>query len=67
MDGVRTTIIGRPRPLTGPRRADHTYTLICDEPQKGRPAPLATHETNLLAGTDHGEDQSARQHQSDQV
>jgi len=32
--GVRTSIIGRPRPLPVDRRAD-SYTLICDEPDKG--------------------------------
>jgi hypothetical protein len=31
MGGVRTPIIGRPRPLPGTRRA-RLYTLICDEP-----------------------------------
>jgi hypothetical protein len=31
MGGVRTSIIGRPRPLPGPR-ADHRYTLNCEEP-----------------------------------
>ena len=38
MGGVRTPIIGRPRPLPGHRRADHRYTLNCEEPLK-RPAP----------------------------
>lgn len=32
MVGVRTPIIGRPRPLSRQRRADHHYTLICEEP-----------------------------------
>ena len=34
MDGVRTSIIGRPRPLSRQRRADHLYTLNFEEPQK---------------------------------
>jgi hypothetical protein len=33
--GVRTSIIGRPRPLPGDRRADR-YTLNCDEPPMSR-------------------------------
>jgi hypothetical protein len=33
MGGVGTPIIGRPRPLPGQRRADHLYTLNCEEPQ----------------------------------
>src|SRR4051794_17604416 len=32
MDGVGTSILGRPRPLSRPRRADRLYTLIWDEP-----------------------------------
>ena len=32
MGGVRTPIIGRPRPLPGHRRADPRYTLNCEEP-----------------------------------
>lgn len=32
MGSVRTPIIGRPRPLLRHRRADHLYTLDCDEP-----------------------------------
>ena len=32
MDSVRTSIIGRPRPLSRQRRADPDYTLICEEP-----------------------------------
>jgi len=32
MEGVRTTIIGRPRPLSRQRRADPDYTLNCEEP-----------------------------------
>jgi len=40
MGSVRTSILGRPRPLPGPRRADHgcpgrrhtPYTLNCEEP-----------------------------------
>ena len=34
MGSVRTSILGRPRPLPGHRRADRPYTLICDEPSK---------------------------------
>jgi hypothetical protein len=29
---VRTPILGRPRPLSGDRRADDLYTLNCEEP-----------------------------------
>jgi putative transposase len=32
MGGVRTPIIGRPRPLPGDRRADPRCTLNCEEP-----------------------------------
>jgi Protein of unknown function (DUF817) len=32
MGGVRTSIFGRPRHLPRDRRADPTYTLICEEP-----------------------------------
>ena len=35
MDGVGTSIIGRPRPLPGhdtPNPANNTYTLKCEEP-----------------------------------
>ena len=32
MRRVRTFIIGRPRPLPRQRRADHLYTLNCEEP-----------------------------------
>ena len=34
MGSVRTSIIGRPRPLPGPTRRTAPYTLICDEPRK---------------------------------
>lgn len=34
MDGVGTSIIGRPRPLSRHRRADDLYTLNCEEPVK---------------------------------
>jgi hypothetical protein len=33
MASVRTSIFGRPRRLPSDRRADHLYTLICEEPQ----------------------------------
>ena len=32
MDSVRTSIIGRPRPLSKQRRDDPDYTLNCEEP-----------------------------------
>lgn len=32
MGGVRTPIIGSPRPLPTGRRASPLYTLICEEP-----------------------------------
>jgi hypothetical protein len=32
MGSVRTSILGRPRHLSGNRRADDLYTLICEEP-----------------------------------
>lgn len=34
MRRVGTFILGRPRPLSWQRRADHLYTLICEEPVK---------------------------------
>ncbi|CPT92159.1 Uncharacterised protein [Mycobacteroides abscessus] len=40
---VRTPIIGRPRPLPRQRRADHLYTLNCEEPPNGgRPGRCPT-------------------------
>ena len=32
MGSVGTSILGRPRPLSGHRRADQIYTLVCEEP-----------------------------------
>src|SRR4051812_26373041 len=32
MDGVGISIVGRPRPLSRPRRADRLYTLIWEDP-----------------------------------
>ena len=32
LGSVRTPIIGRPRPLSRQRRADHLYTPNCEEP-----------------------------------
>ena len=46
MGGVGTSILGRPRPLLGHRRADHGYTLNCDEPDNVAPhhyAPLTAY------------------------
>ena len=42
MAGVRTSILGRPRPLPGDRRAASPYTLICEEPPNVplRPEPV---------------------------
>src|SRR6185295_16783812 len=37
LGGVRTPIIGRPRPLPRQRRADHLYTLNCEEPNRQQP------------------------------
>ncbi|MFD1506777.1 hypothetical protein ACFSBG_14000 [Georgenia yuyongxinii] len=34
MGGVRTSILGRPRPLSGDRRTAPHYTLNCEEPPK---------------------------------
>ena len=42
-------------------------TTTCTADHQGRPAPLGAVTTHLLAGTEHGEDQGAGQHQSDQV
>ena len=36
MDGVGTSIVGRPRRLSADRRARPTYTLIWEEPAKTR-------------------------------
>jgi len=36
MGSVRTSILGRPRPLPGHRHADRRYTLNCEEPANGR-------------------------------
>ena len=37
MGSVGTSIIGRPRPLPGHRRAHPVYTLKCDEPKNPTP------------------------------
>jgi hypothetical protein len=34
MGSVRTSIFGRPRRLPSDRRADHLYTLNCEEPSR---------------------------------
>ena len=34
MESVRTSIIGRPRPLSAQRHANQHYTLKCEEPVK---------------------------------
>ncbi|AUH68667.1 hypothetical protein CXX93_10220 [Gordonia sp. YC-JH1] len=36
MDGVETSIVGRPRRLSADRRARPTYTLIWEEPRNQR-------------------------------
>jgi hypothetical protein len=40
MGSVGTSIIGRPRPLSGNRRAHPGYTLKCDEPLKRPPVAI---------------------------
>lgn len=42
MDGVGTSIVGRPRRLSADRRARPTYTLIWEEPVKPSVLPLLT-------------------------
>ena len=39
VDGVGTSILGRPRPLPEQRRAHLAYTLVWDEPSKRMPMP----------------------------
>ena len=55
MDGVRTTIIGRPRRLTPQRLAQPAYTLNCEEPDnRGLPAtvvPKRSHHCAQLVGS----------------
>ncbi|OZD78926.1 hypothetical protein CH260_03885 [Rhodococcus sp. 05-2256-B2] len=41
MDGVGTSIVGRPRRLSADRRARPTYTLIWEEPGIGPSCSLA--------------------------
>ena len=54
MDGVGTSIVGRPRRLSADRRARPTYTLIWEEPRKAwqqaRAAALQAHELNSPLG-----------------
>ncbi|AFP37839.1 hypothetical protein MSMEI_1366 [Mycolicibacterium smegmatis MC2 155] len=61
MDGVGTSIIGRPRPLSRHRRADDLYTLNCEEPDNATgstsSAPLGLDEIdqpNVGAGSSAG-------------
>ena len=44
MDGVGTSIVGRPRRLPADRRARPTYTLIWEEPSKGLPRTVGESE-----------------------
>ncbi len=55
MGGVRTPIIGRPRPSSSQRRTDDLYTLNCEEPknhigniQHGTPEQTYTAFTNYI-------------------
>ena len=69
MGSVRTPIIGRPRPLPRQRRADHLYTLSCEEPGNvaNRPIYIALAVTvegtrdilGLWAG-EHGDGEGAK-------
>ena len=49
MGGVRTSILGRPRPLPSDRRADHRYTLNVMSPQS--PLPERDARGNRLPAT----------------
>ena len=46
---VGTFIFGRPRPLTAHRRAEHPYTLVCEEPvsHQDPAAPSQGHMADL--------------------
>ncbi len=48
MDSVRTSIIGRPRPLSRQRRADPDYTLICEEPENSRLSGLSIYASGTF-------------------
>ena len=50
MGGMRTSIIGRPRPLPRDRRADHHYTLDCEEPSNCRCVSLSIGESGGTLG-----------------
>jgi hypothetical protein len=57
LGGVRTPIIGRPRPLPRHRRADPTYTLNCEEPDVDaalvlRAAVTVVHDPSVAAPTE---------------
>ena len=43
MGSVRTSILERPRHLSGNRRADDLYTLICEEPVIPQPSDQIAH------------------------
>ena len=47
MDGVGTSIVGRPRRLSADRRARPTYTLIWEEPSN----PMARSLEGLVSAT----------------
>ncbi len=49
MGGVRTPIIGRPRPLSPDRRADPLYTLNCEEPDLFNTNGLAATSLQMIA------------------
>jgi integrase/recombinase XerD len=57
MGSVRTSILGRPRHLSGDRRADDLYTLICEEPLKlARMHPHMLRHTYVTTMLDAGVD-----------
>ncbi len=46
--GVRTSIVGRPRPLSRQRRADPAYTLICESQFRDRAGQTGTGQRRRL-------------------
>ena len=50
MGGLRTSIIGRPRPSPGQQRANQNYTLNCNEPDLCSVAIVRLRSTGIYKG-----------------
>jgi len=52
MRSVGTLIFERPRPLSRQRRANHLYTLICEEPEMLWQPPVSTFNSHDITRLD---------------